>query len=171
MKKNLLTVITLALVLVNLVLTVIVTITIIPETKQANELITKVCAAIDLDLESGSATSNANIPIDKVALVPVGEEDLTINLKKGADSASHYAMIKVSLSLNKDNEDYDDVNTQVSDKLDLVKGEIFNVVSSYTMEELQGNQDAVREDILKNLQQMFGSDAIIDVTFSSVKYQ
>ncbi|MBQ2088671.1 MAG: flagellar basal body-associated FliL family protein, partial [Lachnospiraceae bacterium] len=114
---------------------------------------------------------NANIPIDQVQLVPVGDEDLMINLKKGSDNASHYAMIKVSLSLNKENEDFADVNTQVTEKLDLVKGEIFNVVSSYTMEELQGNQAAVREDILKNLQQMFGSDAIIDVTFSSVKYQ
>lgn len=62
MKKNLITVITLALVVVNLVLTVILTITILPETQKANELITKVCSAIDLDLESGSATSNANIP-------------------------------------------------------------------------------------------------------------
>ena len=41
MKKNLITVITLALVVMNLVLTVILTITILPETKKANELITK----------------------------------------------------------------------------------------------------------------------------------
>ena len=41
MKKNLVTVITLALVLVNLVLTVVLTISIVPETTKANELITQ----------------------------------------------------------------------------------------------------------------------------------
>lgn len=49
MKKNLITVIVLALVLVNLVLTAILTITILPETKKANELITQVCSAINLE--------------------------------------------------------------------------------------------------------------------------
>ena len=50
MKKNLMTVLVLALVLVNLVLTAILTISILPETKKANELITQVCNAIDLEL-------------------------------------------------------------------------------------------------------------------------
>ncbi len=42
MKKNLITVMVLALVLVNLVLTALLTITIVPQTKKANELITQV---------------------------------------------------------------------------------------------------------------------------------
>ena len=50
MKKNLLTIITFALVLVNIVLTSILTITIMPEVKKVNELVTRICDAIDLDL-------------------------------------------------------------------------------------------------------------------------
>ena len=48
MKKSVITLLTLVLVLVNLVLTALLTFTIMPETKKANELITKVADAIDL---------------------------------------------------------------------------------------------------------------------------
>ena len=100
MKKNLITVITLALVVMNLVLTVILTITILPETKKANELITKVCSAIDLDLESGSATSNADIPIDQIDVYDI-EDQQTINLKSSGDGKDHFAVITVSISMIK----------------------------------------------------------------------
>ncbi|MCR5143996.1 MAG: flagellar basal body-associated FliL family protein [Lachnospiraceae bacterium] len=171
MKKNLLTVVTLVLVLVNLVLTLLITMTIVPEVKQANALITKICSAIDLDLESGSATSNANIPVEQIELVEIGEENMTINLKPDGDGKTHVALIKVTLSLNNTAEDFDDVKAQTEAKKKLIEGKIFDIVSSYTMDELQGNQAAVREDLLENLQQMFGTDTIIDVTFSSVQYQ
>ena len=53
MKKNLMTVIILALVLVNLVLTAILAFTIIPQTRKSNQLIDKIASAIDLELEDG----------------------------------------------------------------------------------------------------------------------
>lgn len=53
MKKNLITVIILALVLANLILTAILVFTIIPQTKKSNQLIDQVCSAINLELQSG----------------------------------------------------------------------------------------------------------------------
>ena len=50
MKKNLITVIILALVLANLILTAILVFTIIPQTKKSNQLIDQVCSAINLEL-------------------------------------------------------------------------------------------------------------------------
>ena len=44
MKKNLITVIILALVLANLILTAILVFTIIPQTKKSNQLIDQVCS-------------------------------------------------------------------------------------------------------------------------------
>lgn len=170
MKKNLVTVITLALVLVNLVLTVILTISIVPETKKANELITKVCGAIDLDLESGSATSGENIPIEDLEVYNV-EDKMTINLKKGEDGKDHFAIVTVSLSINKEHEDYKKMQPQLAEKKNLIKAEINNVVSQYTMEEIKSNQNAVQEELLKNLQKMFGSDFIVAVGFPDAQYQ
>ena len=56
MKKNLMTVVILALVFANFVLTAIMMFSVLPQTQKANELINKVCAAIDLELNSGAAT-------------------------------------------------------------------------------------------------------------------
>ncbi len=170
MKKNLITVITLALVVVNLVLTVILTITILPETKKANELITKVCSAIDLDLESGSATSNANIPIDQIDVYNI-EDQQTINLKSSGDGKDHFAMITVSISMDKKNKDYKDLQPEVENKVELIKGEINNIVSQYTIDEIKDNQSAVQNEILKDLQKMFGSDFIVAVGFPTAQYQ
>ena len=170
MKKNLITVITLALVVMNLVLTVILTITILPETKKANELITKVCSAIDLDLESGSATSNADIPIDQIDVYDI-EDQQTINLKSSGDGKDHFAVITVSISMDKKNKDYKDLQPEVENKVELIKGEINNIVSQYTIDEIKNNQSAVQNEILKDLQQMFGSDFIVAVGFPTAQYQ
>ena len=170
MKKNLITVITLALVVMNLVLTVILTITILPETKKANELITKVCRAIDLDLESGSATSNADIPIDQIDVYDI-EDQQTINLKSSGDGKDHFAVITVSISMDKKNKDYKDLQPEVENKVELIKGEINNIVSQYTIDEIKNNQSAVQNEILKDLQKMFGSDFIVAVGFPTAQYQ
>lgn len=170
MKKNLITVITLALVVMNLVLTVILTITILPETKKANELITKVCSAIDLDLESGRATSNADIPIDQIDVYDI-EDQQTINLKSSGDGKDHFAVITVSISMDKKNKDYKDLQPEVENKVELIKGEINNIVSQYTIDEIKNNQSAVQNEILKDLQKMFGSDFIVAVGFPTAQYQ
>ena len=170
MKKNLITVITLALVVMNLVLTVILTITILPETKKANELITKVCSAIDLDLESGSATSSANIPIDQIDVYDI-EDQQTINLKSSGDGKEHFAVITVSISMDKKNKDYKDLQPEVENKVELIKGEINNIVSQYTIDEIKNNQSAVQTEILKDLHKMFGSDFIVAVGFPTAQYQ
>lgn len=170
MKKNLITVITLALVVMNLVLTVILTITILPETKKANELITKVCSAIDLDLESGSATSNADIPIDQIDVYDI-EDQQTINLQSSGDGKDHFAVITVSISMDKKNKDYKDLQPEVENKVELIKGEINNIVSQYTIDEIKNNQSAVQNEILKDLQKMFGSDFIVAVGFPTAQYQ
>ena len=170
MKKNLITVITLALVVVNLVLTVILTITILPETQKANELITKVCSAMDLDLESGSATSNANSPIDQIEVYNIDDEQ-TINLKQDGDGKDHFAMLTVSISMDTKNSDYKDLKPQVEEKVTLIKGDINNIVSQYTIDEIKNNQSAVQDEILKDLQKMFGSDFIVAVGFPTAQYQ
>ena len=64
MKKNLMSVLILALVVANLILTAILMISVVPQTKKANELVTKVCSAIDLELEGGKEKSAIDIPMD-----------------------------------------------------------------------------------------------------------
>lgn len=69
MKKNLISVLILALCFANLVLTALLIFTIIPETKKANNLIDQVCQAISLDLNSGTATSGSQLPQDQMLIM------------------------------------------------------------------------------------------------------
>lgn len=171
MKKNLISVLILALVLVNLVLTGILTITILPQTKKANELVTKVCNAIDLELESGDGRTEANIPMEQITTYKVSEK-MTINLKKDADGTDHYAVLSVSVSQNNKHEDFKTYGGEkMAEKEDIVKDTIINVISQYTMEEFNADRQAVKDEILDELQAKFDSDFIIAVNFSDVTVQ
>lgn len=106
MKKNLMSVLILALVVANLILTAILMISVVPQTKKANELVNKVCSAIDLELEGGKEKATIDIPMEQVATVQVdGGESITVNLKSDNDRKS-YAIVSISLALDTKNKDY-----------------------------------------------------------------
>ncbi len=174
MKKNLMTVVVLALVLVNLILTAILTITILPETKKANELITQVCGAISLELNSGAVTEDSlmTVPIDQLASYDVAAgEDMTVNLKDSGDGKNHYATIRVMLSMDTENEGYKKYSEELTERDSLIKSQINTIVSGYTYEEFNGDQHAVQNAILSSLRQMFDSDFIVSVEFPAVTSQ
>ena len=171
MKKNLMSVVILALVLVNLVLTAVVTITILPETKKANQLITQVCSAIDLELRSGAVSADTmRVPIDKIETYEV--EEMTVNLKDSGDGKKHYATVIVSLSMNKESDGYKEYGGEkLTERLSLIKNQINSIISGYTYEEFTADQQGVQNTILTGLQQLFNSDFIVSVGFSKVTSQ
>ena len=65
MKKSVISLLTLVLVLVNVVLTALLTFTILPQTKQANKLIEKVAGAIELDMSAGQSTGGSTTSLEK----------------------------------------------------------------------------------------------------------
>ena len=167
MKKNLMTVIILALVFANFVLTAIMMFTVVPTTQKANQLITKVCEAIDLELNSGAANGLSNLPIDQIATYNVsGGEKMTINL---ADD--HYALVSVSLSINKESERYKDATTTIlTEQESIIKNTINQVIRQYTKEDLK-NSEKVQDEICKSLQKTYGKDYIVGVNFATITVQ
>lgn len=171
MKKNLISIVILALVLANLILTAILTITILPETKKANELITQVCSAINLELESGTVTSDASsVPIDMLATYDIADS-MTINLKDSGDGKDHYAVITVSVFMNKESEGYKTFGETMEEKKNMIMSEITSVVSGFTYEEFKSNQQGVQDAIVADLQKLFDSDFIVSVGFPTVTCQ
>ena len=167
MKKNLMSVIILALVCVNLVLTAILMFTIVPQTSNANKLIEKVCAAVDLELSSGSGMGTSNIPTENLAQYVLNDGETTnINLAKGEDGKTHYAMISVSLSLNTKSEGYAEYGTAGLDERNtIIMDLIIEVIGQYTKEEFDANRTDIKKEILNDLQSMFGADFIVGVNF------
>ena len=173
MKKNLITVIILALVLANLILTAILVFTIIPQTKKSNQLIDQVCSAINLELQSGENTpATPEVPIEDVETYAI-TDGFTVNLKQGEDGKQHYAVFSVSLSLNTKSDGYKTYGGSegLAAKVTIIQSEINTIVNGYTLDEFNANgYQNVKDDILKTSQDMFGgSDFIVGVNFSSVQ--
>ena len=172
MKRSLLTVITFALVLVNLVLTAVLTIAIIPEVQNANALIAKVTEAIDLDLESGDAASTGSY--DQADITNVAFSDtLTIALKKGDDGEQHYAVLGIVLSVYNNSENYETYGATITggDNESYLQSVVTETVSQFTLDEIEEDPDAVKDAILQQYQNLYGRDLIVDVSFSSATYQ
>lgn len=182
MKKNLISVLILALVLANFVLTALLMFTVLPQTKKANELIDRVCAAIDLDLNSGAANALGNIPIDEREEYKVnGGADITTSLAPSVnsetgqtDSKSHYAVVNVTLVLYKESEKYE---TYTQEFLAGQDTSIMNVIQKtlgeYTIEEVResATKQEIQDIILQEMQAMFGGDYIIAVNFSKFQQE
>lgn len=168
MKKNLISVLILALVFANFVLTAILMFTVLPETQKANTLIEKVCSAIDLDLNSGGTNETSNIPIDQQDTYKVNEgEKITTNLAKGNDGKSHYAIVKVSLVLNKKSDNYKTYNQEfLTNQDETIKNDVIQVIGQYTLDEFESNKEQVKAEILSDMQKLFGADLVIGVNFS-----
>lgn len=174
MKKNLITVVILALVIANLVLTAVLTISIVPETKKANELITKVCSAIDLDLVAGDTAGSLAVDVSDMVDYAVNTGGtMTINLKDSGDGELHYAVLGISLSMDSTNKDYTEkyAATGLSSYDNIISDTIKTVVSNHTIEDMRTKEDDVKEEILEALQGLFKSSFIVRVNFSSATYQ
>ena len=53
---------------------------------------------------------------------------------------------------------------------DHVKSEVISVISQYTVDEIKLSQDAICDEILKRVQQKFGSEVIFDVSISNIMF-
>ena len=168
MKKNLVSVVILALVLVDLILTALLAFTIIPQTRKSNELIDQISAAINIELEGGLGNAST-IPIESKEPYDI-TESFTVNLADG-----NYAVFTVGLVMNIDSEGYKTYGGSegVAAKESIIRGEINAIVQGYTIDEFNANaNEKVKKEILKAVQEMFGSkDFIIEVTFPSVNTQ
>lgn len=169
MKKNLISVLILALVFANLVLTTLLIFTILPETKKANNLIDQVCQAISLDLKSGTATSASQIPQEQIAdyALNADGENLTFSFAPSDDNSMHILVCGISLSLNKESDGYKQYKEDLSTKKNVILKEVTDVIGEYSMEQYNADKGAVHDKILKKLQKDFGADYIVDVNIVS----
>lgn len=171
MKKSLLNIITLALLVVNLVLSIVMVFSIMPMSSKTNDMITKVCSALDLELESErAANGGTDYKIDQLEPHDL-EEELTIPLKNSdGSSTEHYAVLTVSIVVDNEHEDYDKYVESITTKESLIKDSVRNVVANFTIDELRSNPEGVQDAVLKELRGLFNSDFIVKVAFKKMLY-
>lgn len=171
MKKNLISIAILALLIVNIVLTAIMMISVASTNKKTAALVTDIATAISLDLSTGEENEEGAEAISMSDVVTLTISDMTIPLKRGEDGKDHYALISVALLMNSQHEDYEKYGADVANKTDLIKGQINEAVSQFTIDEANANPQLLKQEILKKVQALYNSNFIYDVTLSSTLYQ
>ena len=168
MKKNLLSVLILALLVVNIALSVITMISVTGTNKATASLVGNIATAINLELETEEEEQQEEVisMADTEALdIP---ESLTIPLKKDEEGKDHYAVVTVSLAMNTKDKDYKTYGATIDSKLSLIKGEINDVYGQYTKDEAIANKSQIEEEILSRIQSMFNSKFIYKVVLNEV---
>lgn len=172
MKKNLMSVVILALLVVNLILTGIMMFSCVSANKKTAALVNDIASVLDLELTGGGSNT------EEVAAVSVADTEIyniadamTVALRPSEDGKEHYCMCEVSFSMNKTHEDYETMSPMVAAQESKIRSIIIGVIGGYTKEEAQANQKAIESEILEQVQQMFGSNFIYEAYFRDVKFQ
>jgi flagellar FliL protein len=168
MKKNILTIIIMALTVINVVLSAVIVFVIVPTSNKTNQLISKVASIVDLELESPEE-AEGQIAVSDIVIYEI-EEKLTINLKK-TDDTNHYAVGYVSLSINNKSKDMETLQPLIEMNENEIKEIVTEEFGKYTIDEVNDKKNVIKEQVLNRIQEHFNSNLFINVSFGNLILQ
>ena len=170
MKKNLLTVLILALLIVNIVLTSVMMFSVMGTNKKTAELVSDIMTVLDLEL----TVPGQEEPVEEVSLANTEvyelEGSMTIPLTTMSEGDAQYIMFEVALSMNKKNKDYKKYGENVGQQESLIKDVINSTVNAHTESECRNDFEEIRAEILKAIQDLFQSDFIYRISISEIRF-
>ncbi|MCQ2523934.1 MAG: flagellar basal body-associated FliL family protein [Lachnospiraceae bacterium] len=170
MKKNLISVLILALMVVNIVLTSIMMFSVMGTAKKTGKLVTDIATVLSLELTPKVEEEEpAEISMADTAVFDI--PDNTIILKREDDGKEHYCITSVSIMMNTKHEDYATYSESMSSKVSVIKSIVSEVFGSRTIDEAREETEEMKAEILVRLQEAFGSTFIYKVAFSDTLYQ
>lgn len=164
MKRNLITIVILAMAIINVVLTAVIVFVMVPTSNKTNALVAKVAQVIDLELESKSGGIEG-IAVSDIETYDIPDK-LTIRLKSDGRE-KHYAIVYASLSLNKKHSQYEELQPIVKSHENRIKEIITDEFSKYQDTEVNDNKENIKESVINQLRDLFASDFIINVSFGN----
>lgn len=167
MRKNILTVIIMAMCLVNLVLSAVLIFVMVPTANKSIKLINKVAQIIDLELESPE-NNIENLSVSDIETYMI-EERLTCRLAN-SDDKDHYAVLYLSLSLNKTHDDYEKLQPYIAQYENNIKEIVTDEFAKFSIDEVVDKKDKIKDQVLVRIQELFKSDFIINVSFGNIMY-
>lgn len=178
MKRNILTIVVIALCLINLALSAVVVFSIVPMANRTNDLITQVASVINLELEDPNADSIVgNVPVaDREELEAIGNGDtIQVNLKdNNAGTGMHVAMYDtVTLIVDKKAKDYKTVTGLIATSSNYILETVNTTLSQRTIDDMQEDVDRkeLKSAIREKLNDYFSTTMICDVSVNNLKYQ
>ena len=171
MKKNMLTVLILALLIVNLVLTSVLMVSVMGTNKKTSELVNNIATVMRLELtqpgESGQTVSLEDTAVYNLSTMTI---PLASDLSGSDGGVQRYIQFDVALSMNTKSDGYKTYGETIADRESLVKDAISSVVSAHTESECRADLEGLKAEILQAVQDLFQSDFIYQVAISEVKF-
>lgn len=171
MKKNILSVLILVLLIVNLVITSIMMVSVTGTNKKTAELVTSIATVLNLELYPPGQDGASHVSLADTETYDMAE--IMVPLAASEDGSKQaYIMFSLSVLQNTKHEDYKNLggaeNMVARDSL--IKDVVNRVVGSHTLEECRTDFDSIREELLKEIQKLFGSGFIYKIAISGVKF-
>ena len=181
MKKNLLTIVILALLIVNIVLTSIMMISMMGTNKKTADLVSDIAAVLNLELGVGDEEEEeVEIPMSQQEIwnldgnmtIPLQPEKIVDAAGNVTGSKDHYIQFSVSFSLDTKGEGYKDYGGEnIVNYESMVEDAINKTVSKHTIEECRNDFESIRAEILESVRALFDKEFIYKVVINEIKFQ
>lgn len=176
MKKNLLTILILALLVVNLAMTSIMLLSVQSTNNKTAKLVSDIAAAIKLEDNGGSGVGKD--PLKRVVSVKDTESVVLTKeanivplmvqeVSDGGDGEQHYLQLSVTLYLDKKDEGYSEYASTVSETYsDRILSKIKEIVGQYNYGNVMASRAEIKAACLKAIWELYdGSSFIFDLDF------
>lgn len=171
MKKNMLTIVVIALCAINVILSAVLVFAVVPASNKTSKLVDQVASIINLELEATSGEVEEKVDPSNVETYKI-ESALTFNLIRSVDGTDHYAVVdSISLSINKASKDYDKLNKTIETNENFITDIVTEVVSSYAYDDAISSKEEMKAEILEKIQTHFNSDFIFSVSLNNLCFK
>ena len=166
MKKNLVTVIILALCLINLVFNILLVFVFMPSASKTNKLITDIASVLDLEIQSQANGDNAGIDVSDLAPFKL-EQGNPINLAADGSGTVHVVQYGLTINLDSKADDYSKVNDNLNSSTALVYDTARDIIGQYTYSQVINveTQRNIKDAILISLRETFNTECIYSISF------
>lgn len=178
MKKNLLTVLILALLVVNIVLTSVMMFSVMNTNKKTAQLVNNIATVLELEYtvpgeeeekEPISLADTEEYPLSAAMTIPLASETV-ISENGGTQTKERYIMFEAAILMNTKHDGYKDYGENIADRETLIKDVITSVVGAHTETECRNDMEGIKAEILEKIQELFQSDFIYKIAISNVRY-
>lgn len=165
MKKNMITVLILAISIINLVFNILLVFVFMPSSTKTNKLITDIAKVLDIEIASQAGDENS---FDVSNLAPFElEQGNPINLADDGSGTPHVLQYGVTINLDSSASDYTKINDNLTSSTALVYDLTRDVIAKYTYAEVKNVeiQRQIKDEILTDLRETFNTECIYSVSF------
>lgn len=165
MKKNLITVLILAISIINLVFNVLLVFVFMPSANKTNKLITDIAKVLDIEIASQTSGDNA-FDVSNLVYFKLDQGN-PINLASDGSNNAHVLQYGLTINLDKTASDYSKTETTLTESKDMIYDITRNIIGRYTYDQVVdvNVQDQIKEEVLTVLKETFNSESIHSVSF------